>query len=105
MKKTTKKSSARAKRPGASRARKSTATRTGRAASARTGSASARKSQGGASSKPAGSSSSKPLVAKQPQSKQQAALQHGMFLYTGDAWSLAYFNSNDLHCVERELFG
>jgi hypothetical protein len=60
----------------------------------------------GASSKSAGASSGKaPLVTKQPQSKQQAALQNGMFLYTDDAWSQAYFNSNDLHSVERELFG
>jgi len=59
-----------------------------------------------ASSKSTGSSSTKqPLVAKQPQSKQQAAIQNGMFLYTDDAWSLAYFNSGDLHCVERTLFG
>lgn len=50
-------------------------------------------------------SNSQPLVPKQPQSKQQAALQHGMFLYTDDAWSQAYFNNNDLHSVERALFG
>jgi hypothetical protein len=59
-----------------------------------------------ASAKSAGSSAAKPpLVAKQPQSKQQAAIKSGMFLYTDDAWSQAYFNSGDLHCVERELFG
>ena len=44
-------------------------------------------------------------MAKQPQSKQQAALQAGMFLYLNDNWSAAYFNSDDLHCMERELFG
>jgi len=41
----------------------------------------------------------------QPQSKQQAAKQAGVFLHTDDSWSLAYFDSKDLHCVERELFG
>ena len=47
----------------------------------------------------------KPPVAKQPQSKQQAATQTGMFLYTDSTWSDAYFNEDDLHCLERELFG
>jgi hypothetical protein len=46
-----------------------------------------------------------PLVTAQPQSKAQAATQVGMFLHTDDAWSQAYFNSNDLHDLERELFG
>lgn len=46
-----------------------------------------------------------PLIAKQPQSKQQAAVSGGMFLHTEDAWSLAYFDQNDLHCRERLLFG
>ena len=32
-------------------------------------------------------------------------LQAGVFLHTDDQWSLAYFNCDDLHCVERELFG
>ena len=45
-----------------------------------------------------------PLL-RQPQSKNQAAVQSGMFLFTDDKWSLAYFNSDDLHCEERELFG
>ncbi len=45
------------------------------------------------------------LINKQPQSKQQAAIAHGMFLYTDDAWSLRYFDQNDLHCKEREVFG
>jgi len=47
----------------------------------------------------------KPLVTAQPQSKQQAADQAGMFLYTDDTWSQAYFNPSDLHCMERKLFG
>jgi hypothetical protein len=44
-------------------------------------------------------------VAKQPQVKQQAAIAHAMFLYTDDAWSLRYFDQNDLHFLEREVFG
>jgi hypothetical protein len=47
----------------------------------------------------------KGLVNKQPQVKQQAAAANGMFLYTDDAWSLQYFNPNDLHSKEREVFG
>jgi hypothetical protein len=37
--------------------------------------------------------------------KQQAAVEHAMFLYTDDAWSLRYFDQNDLHFLEREVFG
>lgn len=44
-------------------------------------------------------------VAKQPQVKQQAAVAHGMFLFTDDAWSRRYFDHNDLHFLEREVFG
>jgi hypothetical protein len=47
----------------------------------------------------------KPLVAKQPRSIQQAAVQAGIFLYTDDTWAQAYFDDSDLHCMERELFG
>jgi hypothetical protein len=60
-----------------------------------------KKTQGKATSSTSGS----PQVTKQPQSKQQAAVQAGMFLYTTDAWSLRYFDTKDLHCLERELFG
>jgi hypothetical protein len=51
------------------------------------------------------STSTTPPVTAQPQSKQQAAVQAEMFLYTDDAWSNAYFNEDDLHCMERKLFG
>jgi hypothetical protein len=44
-------------------------------------------------------------VARQPQVKQQAAVAHAMFLYTDDAWSLRYFDQNDMHFLEREVFG
>ena len=46
-----------------------------------------------------------PLLAAQPQSAQAAAVQKGLFLYTDDSWSQDYFNKNDLHFIERELFG
>ncbi len=52
-----------------------------------------------------GAGTSQPLVTADPVSKQQAAKQAGMFLYTDDSWSARYWNSNDLHCLERELFG
>jgi hypothetical protein len=42
---------------------------------------------------------------KQPQLLQQAAVAKGMFLYTDDAWSLRYYDQNDLHFKEREVFG
>jgi hypothetical protein len=44
-------------------------------------------------------------ITKQPQVKQQAAVANAMFLYTDDAWSLRYFDKNDLHFLEREVFG
>ena len=44
-------------------------------------------------------------VEKQPQSMEKAATQAGVYLHTDDRWSQAYFDSNDLHCAERELFG
>jgi hypothetical protein len=45
------------------------------------------------------------LISKQPEVKQEAAIAHGMFLYVDDAWSLRYFDQNDLHFKEREVFG
>jgi hypothetical protein len=47
----------------------------------------------------------KRVVVKAPQNKQQAAVSNGMFLFTDDAWSLRYFDQNDLHFKEREVFG
>jgi hypothetical protein len=44
-------------------------------------------------------------IDKQPQLIQQAAVAHGMFLYVDDAWSLRYFDQNDFHFNEREVFG
>jgi hypothetical protein len=69
----------------------------------------AKKPARSAKQKPASASTAKAgkrtLVNKQPQVKQQAAVAHGMFLYTDDAWSLQYFDPNDLHFKEREVFG
>jgi hypothetical protein len=45
------------------------------------------------------------VVTKQPQVKQEAAVSHGMFLFTDDSWSRRYFDQNDLHFKEREVFG
>jgi hypothetical protein len=45
-----------------------------------------------------------PSVAKQPASKQQAAVQAKMFLPTTDAWAKTYFDPRDLHSVERQVF-
>ena len=58
-----------------------------------------------AAAKKATPSGQKPLVTAEPASKPQAAVSVGMFLYTDDAWSLRYFDPNDLHCTERKLFG
>jgi hypothetical protein len=44
-------------------------------------------------------------IEEQPQSQEQAATQAGVFLYTDDRWSMAYFDPSDLHYKERELFG
>jgi phosphatidylserine/phosphatidylglycerophosphate/cardiolipin synthase-like enzyme len=38
-------------------------------------------------------------------SKQQAAASAGWFLSTNDKWVEPYFNTKDLHCVDRQLFG
>lgn len=54
---------------------------------------------------PAPTPDPEPLVTAQPQSPQAAAPSRGMFLYTDDSWSQDYFNTNDLHSLERQLFG
>ncbi len=38
-------------------------------------------------------------------SKQQEAVSAGWFLSTTDKWVEPYFDKDDLHCVDRELFG
>ena len=42
---------------------------------------------------------------KAPANKQNAALQQKWFLGTTDKWTAPYFDGNDLHFVDRELFG
>jgi hypothetical protein len=49
--------------------------------------------------------SKKGLINRAPAVKQEAAVKNKMFLYTDDAWSLRYFDQNDLHFKEREVFG
>jgi hypothetical protein len=63
----------------------------------------AKKPARSAKQKPASASTAK--AGKRTLVKQQAAVAHGMFLYTDDAWSLQYFDPNDLHFKEREVFG
>jgi hypothetical protein len=71
--------------------------------------ATVKKAPKAAKPKPAAASTpkgtSKPAVNKQPQVKQDAAVANGMFLYVDDAWSLRYFDKDDLHFLEREVFG
>lgn len=43
--------------------------------------------------------------ASPPAAKQHAAEKAGWFLSTSDGWARKYFDSNDLHCVDRQLFG
>lgn len=47
----------------------------------------------------------KPTSKPIPASKQQAALDAGWFLQTDDKWTTKYFAANDLHSVDRQLFG
>jgi hypothetical protein len=39
-----------------------------------------------------------------PALKQQAAVAAGWFLSTSDKWAGKYFDTKDLHCVDRQLF-
>ena len=45
------------------------------------------------------------VVEKQPQAMDQAALAQKVFLHDDDAWALQYYNQDDLHFLEREVFG
>jgi phosphatidylserine/phosphatidylglycerophosphate/cardiolipin synthase-like enzyme len=47
----------------------------------------------------------KAVVTKTPASKPQAALDKGWVLSTDDKWAAKYFDPNDLHSVDRQLFG
>jgi PLD-like domain len=46
-----------------------------------------------------------PRVAKQPRSKQAAALAVGMYLASNDSWAASYYSAKDLHRTDRLLFG
>lgn len=63
--------------------------------------AKARKKPAKTAKKPSGGAAAKVSATNQP----QAATAAGVFLHTDDAWSLAYFDPNDLHNLERKLFG
>jgi hypothetical protein len=65
----------------------------------------ARKKPAKTTKKSSGGTAAKISATNQPQSKAQAAAAAGVFLHTDDAWSLAYFDPNDLHNLERKLFG
>lgn len=41
---------------------------------------------------------------KQAASEQQSAVDAGWFLSTSDGWAAKYFDANDLHSVDRQLF-
>jgi phosphatidylserine/phosphatidylglycerophosphate/cardiolipin synthase-like enzyme len=45
-----------------------------------------------------------PKAKPETPSKQQQAVDAGWFLGTDDKWTVPYFDSTDLHCVDRELF-
>ena len=38
-------------------------------------------------------------------SKSQAAVDAGWFLATTDSWTKKYFDTGDLHCIDRQIFG
>jgi hypothetical protein len=52
-----------------------------------------------------GGAKSSAAMRRLPASSQQAALNAGWFLSTDDKWAAKYFNPNDLHYVDRQLFG
>jgi hypothetical protein len=51
------------------------------------------------------STQAQPLIEKQPRSKLKAAQDAGIFLAVDDSWTKSYFDSSDLHSLERKLFG
>jgi phosphatidylserine/phosphatidylglycerophosphate/cardiolipin synthase-like enzyme len=48
--------------------------------------------------------SGKPPAKIKSASKQQQAVKAGWFLSTSDRWTLPYYDANDLHSVDRQLF-
>jgi len=53
----------------------------------------------------AGKGNAKAKIARPATSKHQAATDAGWFLSTADQWAAKYFKPNDLHSVDRQLFG
>jgi phosphatidylserine/phosphatidylglycerophosphate/cardiolipin synthase-like enzyme len=53
---------------------------------------------------PKKASMAKVVSATKSASKQQQAASAGWFLGTTDKWTVPYFDSKDLHCVDRQLF-
>jgi len=47
----------------------------------------------------------KPATQLKSESKRDQAAKAGWFVSTSDKWVRPYFDPNDLHCVDRELFG
>jgi hypothetical protein len=52
-----------------------------------------------------GKANGKAKTARLPASQQQSAMNAGWFLSTDDQWASKYFDPNDLHSVDRQLFG
>jgi PLD-like domain len=52
----------------------------------------------------ASGSGSAPPKGPPPAVKEQAAVSAGWFLSTGDGWTRPYFDPEDLHCLDREMF-
>ena len=105
-KKTTKKAAKKTPKKASKKTSKKTSKKKSKKPSAKK--SSTRKAPKSKKPKPAGAptpTANKGLINKQPQVQQQAAVAHAMFLYTDDAWSLQYYDPNDLHCREREVFG
>jgi len=53
----------------------------------------------------AGKAKKNPVRLKKPAELQHAAADAGWFLSTTDKWVKPYYDTKDLHCADRELFG
>jgi hypothetical protein len=52
-----------------------------------------------------GKGNAKAKTGRPAASQHQAAMNAGWFLSTNDQWAAKYFSPNDLHSVDRQLFG
>jgi hypothetical protein len=105
MKKPVKKKSAVKKAKKASKAKKAKKAKKARKARKSSKSKKTSKSRKQAAASAAQGDVENGMVDKQPKVKEQAAVAHAMFLFVDDAWALRYFDQNDLHFLEREVFG